>query len=121
MGIFYYIVCDKTMEIFELGGGPWGGHPGRGGKPELNYDEVGLDFKTPGRQFQALFASHVMQCWDSGNIERPYNKMEIFQLGCEIWKWCEDRKWQVRVVSDYDNDSQEWMILHKVTGSRFKE
>lgn len=122
MGIDYYVLCDKTCESFELGKGAWGGLPGRGGKAENDYNEIPLNlfgFKGDEEGFVKHFND---ECWESGYIEKPDDDSRAYmkEIGRQLWRWCRERNWEVRLWSDHDCDGTT-LDRYKQTGSRFQD
>lgn len=96
MGIDYCILGLETNELYELGGDAW---------RDLNL--------TDNTKTISEFAQHVLDCWNKSHVE-PGNEKYMFKVGHEIWRWCEDRDWKVKLVSDHDGDSDTWVRYPKV-------
>lgn len=117
----FKVVADGSKELFELGGGPWGGYKDRGGNPALDYHEIPLDLVGL-RDDEENFAQHFLECWESGYIDGrgdPESQDFMRHIGRKLWHWCKERDWNVRLVTDHDGDIN-WSDYPE-TGSRYEE
>lgn len=116
----FWVLATEANELFELGGGPWGGFKDRGGNPDLDYHELALnlvDFKSD----QEAFANHFLACWESGYIEGrgdPESQEYMRAVGRRLWVWCDERNWLVKLVTDHD--AQDYTMCVE-TGTRYEE
>jgi len=92
----YYVVCFASKEYFELSR-EWGGLKLR---------------RTDAEEF----AHHVEDCWNSG-LREPGLEEYARNVGLNLWFWCEERNWDVKLCSDHDPDDT-WLDF-QLSGSRY--
>lgn len=101
MGIDYYIASARDQQCYELGRGFWHDLSVSFGKNELR--AALLDFA-------ARF------------IQPGSTNLEVISLAKKVIEWCEERNWEVEIVSDADtekfNKIKDWQITGDIGGEK---